>query len=486
VEWDPQTHHGLRAPGFFIQVTQTSSCDTVLDSQCMLAQSSAEAVASHLSTLLSHTTGFCTSSIEFDPTIPMNFGMITDSFFHPEPVAYRYIADRLLLNNFLDGESPEEFTPYEHLPSGAYFIANYQGRDCPCSQIWVHASLCPQLGLPAQQHCFDIKVNSNWTWHYDYMLGPLPLTVDFRHSFAHEILHGLGFLSITRPIASPIPQCESFSQFLMDIFRVTNPGPGAGMSGAAFSAWPRETTECPLTDPFFNPVLVTRLDDPNWLYRLSTGETSDRFDSSHWKHSAINNNQCIGLMDPVLVQCPVLSYLQASDLRALDILGWVIELDTVPLPPSAMILDQPANAFATRSASPTFSWGTGSGAYWSHFSLFQSAPNGSRTIVYRSTFIPVTGPTDSLQIPSGILQPGETYEWSVTAENDVGVNYADIRTIVILCPADYNESGEVTVQDIYDFLAAWSAMSISADFNMSGEVTVQDIYDFLAQWQSGC
>ena len=51
---------------------------------------------------------------------------------------------------------------------------------------------------------------------------------------------------------------------------------------------------------------------------------------------------------------------------------------------------------------------------------------------------------------------------------------------------DFNSSGAVTVQDIFDFLSAWFARSPRADFNGSGTVTVQDIFDFLAAWFAGC
>jgi hypothetical protein len=54
------------------------------------------------------------------------------------------------------------------------------------------------------------------------------------------------------------------------------------------------------------------------------------------------------------------------------------------------------------------------------------------------------------------------------------------------CAADFNQSGGVTVQDIFDFLTAWNADLAAADFNQSGGVTVQDIFDFLAAWNAGC
>lgn len=54
------------------------------------------------------------------------------------------------------------------------------------------------------------------------------------------------------------------------------------------------------------------------------------------------------------------------------------------------------------------------------------------------------------------------------------------------CPADFNGSGTVTVQDIFDFLAAWFAGNPAADFDGSGTVTVQDIFSFLSAWFAGC
>jgi hypothetical protein len=56
----------------------------------------------------------------------------------------------------------------------------------------------------------------------------------------------------------------------------------------------------------------------------------------------------------------------------------------------------------------------------------------------------------------------------------------------IPCPADFNNSGTLTVQDIFDFLAAYFANLPSADFNHSGVRSVQDLFDFLAAYFAGC
>ena len=54
------------------------------------------------------------------------------------------------------------------------------------------------------------------------------------------------------------------------------------------------------------------------------------------------------------------------------------------------------------------------------------------------------------------------------------------------CTADFNGSGAVTVQDIFDFLAAYFSGDLAADVNSSGVITVQDIFDFLNAYFLGC
>jgi len=54
------------------------------------------------------------------------------------------------------------------------------------------------------------------------------------------------------------------------------------------------------------------------------------------------------------------------------------------------------------------------------------------------------------------------------------------------CAADINNSGSVTVQDIFDFLGFYFANDLRADINGSGSVTVQDIFDYLSLYFAGC
>ena len=54
------------------------------------------------------------------------------------------------------------------------------------------------------------------------------------------------------------------------------------------------------------------------------------------------------------------------------------------------------------------------------------------------------------------------------------------------CRADFNASGSLDTQDIFDFLNGWLAGVPAADFNGTGGIEVQDIFDYLNAWFVGC
>ena len=56
----------------------------------------------------------------------------------------------------------------------------------------------------------------------------------------------------------------------------------------------------------------------------------------------------------------------------------------------------------------------------------------------------------------------------------------------ILCPADFNADGSITVGDIFVFLSAWFSNKPSADINGDGHITVADIFAFLDHWFARC
>ncbi len=86
-----------------------------------------------------------------------------------------------------------------------------------------------------------------------------------------------------------------------------------------------------------------------------------------------------------------------------------------------------------------------------------------------------------------ITGPGaaEAAAYRLEAVNGCGSVLSTPAIVGTLPPGDFNHDGAVSVQDIFDFLAAYFAGGPNADFNGSGEVTVQDIFDFLAAYFGG-
>lgn len=55
------------------------------------------------------------------------------------------------------------------------------------------------------------------------------------------------------------------------------------------------------------------------------------------------------------------------------------------------------------------------------------------------------------------------------------------------CKADFNKTGGITVQDVFDFLGAWFGGSRAADLTGNGSQTptVQSVFDFIGAWFAG-
>jgi len=58
--------------------------------------------------------------------------------------------------------------------------------------------------------------------------------------------------------------------------------------------------------------------------------------------------------------------------------------------------------------------------------------------------------------------------------------------VVVRCAADFNGTGGVSVEDIFDYLAAYFSGDPRSDFNGEGGVSVQDVFDFLSAYFSAC
>jgi len=81
--------------------------------------------------------------------------------------------------------------------------------------------------------------------------------------------------------------------------------------------------------------------------------------------------------------------------------------------------------------------------------------------------------------------PADAGSYTAVATNTCGTLPSN-ASVVVYCIADFNCSGAVSVQDLFDFLGAWFGMSPRADINGVNGVTVQDLFDFLGYWFAGC
>jgi hypothetical protein len=66
------------------------------------------------------------------------------------------------------------------------------------------------------------------------------------------------------------------------------------------------------------------------------------------------------------------------------------------------------------------------------------------------------------------------------------INVPGIAVPIDHCTADFDGSGTVGIQDLFDFLNAYFTGSPSADINGVGGISVEDIFGFLAAWFRGC
>lgn len=82
-------------------------------------------------------------------------------------------------------------------------------------------------------------------------------------------------------------------------------------------------------------------------------------------------------------------------------------------------------------------------------------------------------------------------------ENVGWINLDDPSTFVSFsCAADFNASGQLTIDDLFVFLNAWfntcsgqtgaPCNGVSADFDRSGGVTIDDLFLYLNAWFAGC
>jgi hypothetical protein len=113
-----------------------------------------------------------------------------------------------------------------------------------------------------------------------------------------------------------------------------------------------------------------------------------------------------------------------------------------------------------------------------------NASGSALTYQWRKTGSPIDGATSaSLTISLAGAADTGTYDCVV---GNCCQQMTSGQAGLSICVGDYNCSGGLAVDDIFDFLNGWFAAAPAADVNRVDGLTVQDIFDFLNAWLAGC
>lgn len=121
-----------------------------------------------------------------------------------------------------------------------------------------------------------------------------------------------------------------------------------------------------------------------------------------------------------------------------------------------------------------------------------TCPSGPYSVIACSDDAPCIPGSVANTIFSSLTFPAsanQTYLIRVGSRN--GVEGSGVLSIAQgnLCACDFDRSGTISPQDIFDFLNAWFLQLSTADFNGNSMIDPQDLFDFLNCWfsrPSGC
>ncbi len=118
---------------------------------------------------------------------------------------------------------------------------------------------------------------------------------------------------------------------------------------------------------------------------------------------------------------------------------------------------------------------------------FTVAATGSGPLSYqwRKDGVNIPGATsDTLVIFPVTIDDAGDYDCVVS--NTCGGQTSAPATLTVKCPADFDNSGFVDIEDYNAFVTAFEAGTDDADFDGSGFVDIEDFYAFVTAFQNGC
>ena len=300
--------------------------------------------------------------------------------------------------------------------------------------------------IPPEQQ-IEIFINSKvglWDAHpQDGVRGGTSPTrrLDFAGVLTHEVGHSLGFSSLLEanhwsqaPGSFPVNYISH-----LDVYRF--PDSLGQISPTFFRSALRELRD----NADANAAL--QINSTDWLKPLSTGSTFlsvGTYQASHWLNNTLltpPNSPRIGIMDPDGEWGSLLiggTYLQPSEIRAMDLLGYDIDstntLGITDLP----LLAGPISDQSIDASQPlAFTWTQDSTTTEVKLIIYDlgfpnemaplEIPNSSLTFSSESLT------TNSLTIQSSeiVLIPGHRYQWHVAAFHPLGLNISEPSTFIV-------------------------------------------------------
>ncbi|GEM_PF-1811808 len=148
--------------------------------------------------------------------------------------------------------------------------------------------------------------------------------------------------------------------------------------------------------------------------------------------------------------------------------------------PSVVLIDVLANDAATCAQSFAISLPSATSSLGGALAIsVGTGPSGRNQIRY----------TPPASVPTGGLNDSFSYRLTESPSGQFVVGAVSVRVnaaSVVPCPGDFNASGTKSVQDLFDYLAAYFAGTVGADINSSGTISVQDLFDFIALYFAPC
>ena len=365
---------------------------------------------------------------------------------------------------------------YANIPTGSnieYVAEN--GTTVQTSSVLTTVPLATKFaGIGSQK---ELLITLNADLHGTSPFDPDPSDgisgIDPTGILIHELGHHFGFGSNLEGIL------DFSSLTVWDIYRM---GDALGtISPNEFFGQPRElraTEEA-------NAAL--QINSSVWTLALSTGIAGDGRQAGHWKDDSLSGTY-IGIMDPVHPDGSLTvdgRYLQSTDIRAFDVMGYDIDAgDFMPVQVPEII--SPTSDVSLDPALPLqLEWNPQSGTTSSDILIYDlgtTIANSQRQgpnppLVFRSDGI--SGGSLTVQTTELPLLQGHRYQWHAAVYHPMGVNLSDPSTFIAACLADFNG-------DVSAFLVAYGNQDPAADFFPDGLFNFTDVSLFLAAYGAGC